>query len=78
MNENEYIQFCNIFREGTISDFSQLKNDFRKRYVWEMIENKTSLTIEEIQKLNCKMYSFRRLNFQEICELAEKRIRPII
>lgn len=78
MNENEFDQFCSIFKGGTISDFAQLKNDLRKKYVWEMIENKTSLNIEAIQKLNCKISSFQRLNFQEICELAEKRIKPII
>ena len=78
MNENEFVQFCSIFRRGTISDFSQLKNDLRKRYVWKMIEKKTSLNVEAIQKLDCKMSYFPRLNFQEICELAEKRIKPIM
>ena len=78
MNENEFVQFCGIFRRGTISDFTQLKNDLRKRYVWKMIENKTSLNIEVIQKLDCKMSALQRLNFQELCELAEKRIKPII
>ena len=78
MNENEFVQFCSMFRRGTISDFSQLKNDLRKRYVWKMIEKKTSLNVEAVQKLDCKMSYFPRLNFQEICELAEKRIKPIM
>lgn len=78
LKEDEYVQFFDKFRKGTISDFSQLKNDCRKKYVWQIIKDENFLNMETIHRLNRNMSPFKRLNFLEICELAEKRIEPFI
>lgn len=77
LEESEFISFCNMFREGTISDFSQLKNDFRKEYVWRLIQNAQSLRKDDIERLHADFKDVQRLNYHELCELAEKRIKPI-
>lgn len=57
------------------SDFAQLKNDIRKKYVREMIESERNLNLYNISKIERKVKAFKRLDYSEIYELAKKRIK---
>ena len=76
LDEDEFAHFCNKFKRGTISDFVQLRNDLRKEYIWDRIKDSEFLNMKTIQKLKIDMSSYKQLNFYEINELAEKRIKP--
>ncbi|GEM_PF-846667 len=75
LDNTEYIKFFNTFKNATVSDFAQLKNDIRKKYVWEMIESERNLNLYNISKIERKVKAFKRLDYSEIYELAKKRIK---
>lgn len=77
LSEEEFTSFCNRYRDGTIADFSQLKNDWRKKYVWQLIESERTLNMNAISRLNNNTIGFRKIQYQELCQLADRRMKSV-
>ena len=77
LSEEEFTRFCNRYRDGSIADFSQLKNDWRKDYVWKLIENERTLNMNAISRLNNYSIRFCKIRYQELCELADRRMKSV-
>lgn len=73
-SQEKYEAFFNQFQNGSIADFAQLKNDCRKKYVWNIIQNKPRLNRSVIAHLNSDLSSCPdKVSFDELYELALKR-----
>lgn len=73
-NSRDFKKFFDQFQAESIADFTQLKNDCRKKHVWEIIKNENKLNFSSINRINSQLSSsIRKVSFEELRNMAIQR-----
>lgn len=74
MSDEEFLRFFEKYKNQTVSDFAQLRNDYRKKQIWSKIQHTAILNRIGLSRIKGDIKSnMNRLSYKEISELAEKR-----
>ena len=73
INEDDVEHFFNRYQNRSISDFAQLKNDYRKKYIWKIVQQNSRDSRSILNKLKENALHICRINYNELCELAVHR-----
>lgn len=75
LSEYEFSKFFKEYKNGTISDFAQIKNSYRKKYLWDIIRDTRDLGLNNLNRLQgLTEREMQRITYKELCNLADARI----